>query len=512
MQHGLPDPATASRGVVVNEVGSREDRAMQRLALLASLTLVLGACDRQAPLAGASHGGDAAIADGGESSVAVDAAWAGSSASTVLFAPNPHRAEFGILARHPGFRHVNEVAGRIVLDQCYFGNAQLVLKVLELDGRNGTEISVPVKCDKVLVVGDLLVVWSTVKNGTHYVHEQRALRIPSGEVIPYPLFDAQDFIGGEEVLSQCGSDGARTLRILDADRLHGRDIATGKSCEWRAYGVLADAIILGVTDDLGVPGDANRGLVAVHIPSGRVEPYVKIPGRAEPEANPRAEDQVMGITRYRRDKGKDSKTPDPDAIGLSAYDARSADFLWHRNDVNGMGVPSEGTLVVLGSDSVAEVDPADGHVLWELGAASATAPLVKLSIGGADAVAFTDAQPGAPPRTVADEVLILARGAPSAPAWTGTSRGSYHGNDDQCGHTPDHPLAHRNVWVGAKMVTTDAHGKFSITTTAHGSITVAVHGIPFFSQKLDLDAAKAAYDVDVTQAWGTDCWPSGYTK
>jgi len=306
----------------------------------------------------------------------------------VLTAPNPSRGELGVLARYPGFRHVDAVAGTLVLWDCD---------------------------------------------------------------------DAHHFM----------------LRILDADLLHGRDVATGQGCS--SATVVDDLLVVGSTAAAGARG------VAVHIPSGVVEPYFPTDGgqRHEPDATRKSGRLVIGKTVYRSPLRMDEQLEEildtadygmPD--GVAAFDAETKHRTWHAlRGVTSAPAASEGTLVVRMPDSLAELDPRTGEVLWEHGAPGNAPDLVSFSVNGADGFAILECEktPSCEWRAPQELGLVLyARGAPADPPWTGKVFGTV--TDIGKGH--GRPYKNLRVMAGTQQTKTDAHGKYELTLTTRGTITV----------------------------------------
>jgi len=470
-----------------------------RFAASVAVTLALTGCktrDTAGP-SGTSPSASAS-AKAPPSASAKAAPSASGAAHPLLTTPNPARAELGVLVRYPDFDRVVPVADRTVLLGCDPAH-HLRLRVLDKDLVHGRDVQPDYGCASPTVLGDLIVFGAAGLGGTRAI----AVRIPSGEVEPFVPFSQVLHVAGETVLARCDPmpRGRKlTLRILDRDLVHGRDFDTQKECT--PMFVLGDAVLYG--------SEGHHPEYAFHVPSGTLEPYVPAATGPTPvlvQTPPDPDDVVLGRTRYGHRSEQDVPAGDagddrdyPGLIGgIAAFDAQTKRPLWHALwGWTTLPVPSEGALLVRMTNTLVELDPATGHVLWERGTPSGQQEIVTLApVNGADAFALIEAKSST---NAQYEVVIYERGASPEPPWTGKIYGTVT-DIGKSGH--GRPYKNLGVTVGTHVAMTDAHGKYELTLTTRGTVTVDTEiqlgaGTQVDRKLLELAPERTEYKVDLS--------------
>jgi len=398
----------------------------------------------------------------------------------ILTTPNPARAELGVLARYPGFSTVRQIGESLV-----FGDGGPRFKVMDKDLLHGRDIVAGKTCNDQHVFGDRVLCAKSNPPVT--------VRIPSGEVEPYPFDDIVEVVhvGDAVALRRCpvaSGHNAMLITILERDGLHGRDVQTSEPCN-ALHGVVGDALFYGAYTD-----SAPQWLM--HVPSGVVEPYVR---PASPAGDGRyhrpIEETVIGGARY---------TPfyaNPDADGglrdgLAAYDVASGKLLWRSlwGDVSAP-VASEGTLVVSLRAALVELDPATGAVLWERGAAEGngwSGSVTRLP-GEVIAIYYGNTQ------TTPSELVLYKRGYPSPPAWTGKIHGTIRISGD-AKHAGSPGML--TVSAGSARTKPDAQGHYELNVSSRGWVTVKTDddggaGRTVETKTFELQPGHGPYEVDL---------------
>jgi len=394
-------------------------------------------------------------------------------APVILDAPNPARAELGVLARYPRFREVIQVGDTVVLS-----DEMKTVKILDEDLLHGRDVEVGTGCHEPLVFGDRMVC------GNGYGKPAITVRIPSGEVEPYPYqkFDEAIHVGGAVVLRGCKGAGRLsqlTINVLERDGMHGHETTVDAPCN-AIHGLVGDALFFGAYTP-----DAPQWLM--HVPSGVIEPYVS--GRYEATQKSRPQETVIAGHRYRI-----ARAPD----GLAAFDAATDRPLWHALwGTVSLPIPSEGALVVRTEDAVVELDPATGSVLWEYGT-----DWVQNS-GLFTSFAEATPLPGDVVAVVQSEgdffgVVLYRRGAPTLPAWSGTISGTIVVS----GNLSARPRKKQAVMAGSARTMTDAHGHYELSLTSRGRVNmmtdvVSGAGTTAETKTLDVVPGHGPYKVDL---------------
>jgi len=415
-----------------------------------------------------------------------------------LDAPNPARAELGLLARYADYTRILSVAGSAVLIGCNPSNS-LMLKILDADLLHGKDIAPGGGCMVPVVLGDVLVFGSNAYGASP--PPAIAVHVPSGLVEPFVHFNMVLKVEDHLVLAGCDATTKKqTFRILEPDIVHGLDVATSATCS-ASFGRLGDTILFGTE-----PKARRFPVFALHVPSGTLEPHLEVDGgpKFEPAGRDFAKrETVLGKMRYRNVAGGDGAGDafDGGDHGVFAFDRESDRPLWHALwGAASLPLPSEGALVVRMANTLAELDPATGNVLWERGVpggwGDGVTEIAPLESGGADAFGVVEVTGLTDPRRA---VVIFKRGAAPDAAWTGKIYGTVS-NIGKGGN--GRPYAKLTVMAGSKKTKTDAHGKYEIALTASGIVTVDTEiqlgaGSSPDPHALEVAAGHGDYKVDL---------------
>jgi hypothetical protein len=316
-------------------------------------------------------------------------------------------------------------------------------------------------------------------------------RAPIGLLTRYPDFYDVFVVAGRAVLFGCsGTSHTAVLKVLDLDLVHGKDIAIDhRACNEPA--VVGDTLVF---PSGYLAGHGTEPAVAVHIPDGKVDVY-----NGPPAGRPDDGEVVLGDVRYRR-----ARTDQDRADGTYAFDRASNRLLWHALwGETSFPVASEGAIVVRMVETLVELDPANGNVLWERAAPGemwkGETGITKLTAeDGQDAFAVIERP--YPPEPSVPGIVIYNRGAPPSATWTGTIRGTVTNVGE--GGKGKAPFKGVLVTAGSKSVKTDRRGKYAIRLTTSGKLLVDTEiqpgaGSTADSKVLDLEAGHGDYTVDL---------------